>query len=242
MWEYQALALGKAGFRVVTYDRRGFGRSSQPGDGYDYDTLTADLATLIEALQLRDVGLVGFSMGGGEVVRYLARYGNHKRVQQAVLVSAVTPFMSQREDNPKGVSAEVFQKMTQQILDDRPKFLAGFSKTFYGVGALSSPVSDERLQTDLQVAMQASLKATLDCANSFATTDFRGDLPALAQVPTLVIHGTEDKTVPIDATGRAVKAAVPSVVLKEYEGQPHGLFVTDKDRLNRDLLAFLGGR
>ncbi len=238
MWEHQALALGEAGFRVVTYDRRGFGRSSQPWSGYDYDTLSADLAGLIEALELRDVGLVGFSMGGGEVLRYLSRYGALERVNQVALVSSVTPLLQQRSDNPKGVPPEAFQDMMDQLRDDRPKFLAGFAKQFYGVGLLSSPVSDERLQVDLQVAMSASPKATLECVTAFATTDFRGDLAALAKVPALVIHGTEDKTVPIDPTARALKAAAPHVTLVEYEGAPHGLFLTDKRRLCRDLIGF----
>ncbi len=238
MWEHQALALGEAGFRVIAYDRRGFGRSSQPWSGYDYDTLASDLAALIEALELREVGLVGFSMGGGEVVRYLARYGALGRVTGAALVSAVTPSLLQRSDNPKGVPAETFQAMGEQIRDDRAKFLGGFSKQFYGVGLLSSPVSDERLQTDLQIAMGASPKATLECVTAFSSTDFRPDLPALAKVPTLVIHGTEDQTVPIDPTARALKAAVPSVTLLEYEGAPHGLYETDRRRLCRDLIGF----
>ena len=238
MWEHQALALGEAGFRVIAYDRRGFGRSSQPWSGYDYDTLAADLAALIEALELREVGLVGFSMGGGEVVRYLARYGALGRVTRAALVGAVTPFLMRSSDNPKGVLPETFQEMATQIRDDRPKFLAGFSRQLYGVGLLSSPVSDERLQTDLQIAMSASPKATLECVTAFSSTDFRPDLAALAKVPTLVIHGTEDQTVPIDPTARALKAAVPSVTLVEYEGAPHGLYETDRRRLCRDLIGF----
>jgi len=238
MWEHQAVALAESGCRVIAYDRRGFGRSSQPWSGYDYDTLSGDLAGLIEALELRDVGLAGSSMGGGEVLRYLTRYGALKRVSRVALVSSVTPLLRHSPDNPKGVSAETFQDMIEQLRDDRPRFLAEFSRQFYGVGLLSSPVSDERLQADFQVAMSASPKATVECVTAFSDTDFRADLPALADLPTLVVHGNEDKTVPIDPTARALKAAVPSVQLVEYEGAPHGLVVTDRRRLCRDLVGF----
>ncbi|MFO0609293.1 MAG: alpha/beta hydrolase [Polyangiales bacterium] len=238
MWEHQAVALAESGCRVIAYDRRGFGRSSHPWSGYDYDTLSGDLAGLIEALELRDVGLAGFSMGGGEVLRYLTRYGALKRVSRVALVSSVTPLLRHAPDNPKGVAAETFQDMIEQLRDDRPRFLGEFSKQFYGVGLLSSPVSDERLQADFQVAMCASPKATVECVTAFSDTDFRADLAALADLPTLVVHGHEDKTVPIDPTARALKAAVPSVQLVEYEGAPHGLFITDRRRLCRDLVGF----
>ncbi len=236
-WDDQALALASAGYQAIAYDRRGFGRSSQPWSGYDYDTLADDLAAVIEQTGAKDAVLIGFSMGGGEVARYMSRHAG-KSVVKAALVSSVVPFMLKTSDNPKGTEQAVFDKMIQGIKEDRPKFFAGFFKDFYGVGMLSSPVSDEFLQASCNVAMQASLKATLECVKSFATTDFRPDLAAFS-VPTLVIHGTSDQTVPIDAAGRAAAKGIGNATLIEYDGAPHGLFATEKERLTKDLLAFI---
>ncbi len=237
-WDDQAIALADAGYRAIAYDRRGFGRSSQPWSGYDYDTLADDLAAVIEQTGAKDAVLAGFSMGGGEVARYMSRHGG-KSVTQAVLVSSVVPYMLKTNDNPNGTEQEVFDKMTEGMKEDRAKFFAGFFKDFFGVTMLSHPASAEVLEWARSQAMQASLKATLACAKSFASTDFRPDLAAF-NVPTLIIHGTDDKTVPIDAAGRAAASGIAQSTLIEYDGAPHGLFATEKVRLTQDLLRFLG--
>ena len=236
-WDDQSVAIAEAGYRAISYDRRGFGRSSQPWSGYDYNTLADDLAAVIEQTGAQDAMLVGFSMGGGEVARYMSRHGG-KSVSKAVLVASVVPYMLKTADNPDGTDAANFDTMTQGMKEDRAKFFAGFFKDFFGVGKLRHPVSDELMQACVNSAMQASLKATLECAKSFATTDFRPDLPAF-KVPTLIIHGSADKTVPIDASARAAAKGIAGAKLIEYEGAPHGLFATDKARLTNDLLSFL---
>ena len=236
-WDDQAMAIADAGFRAIAYDRRGFGRSSQPFDGYDYNTLADDLAAVIEQTGAQDAVIVGFSMGGGEVARYMSRRGG-KNVSKAALISSVVPFMLQTDDNPHGTPKATFDEMTAGMKEDRSKFFAGFFKDFYGVSMLSHPVSQTLIDNSCDVAMRASLKATLACAAAFATTDFRPDL-AHFTVPTLIIHGTDDKTVPIDAAGRAAAKGIANSTLIEYEGAPHGLFATHKERFTRDLLDFL---
>jgi non-heme chloroperoxidase len=236
-WDDQAMAIADAGHRVISYDRRGFGRSSQPWSGYDYDTLSDDLASVIEQTGAEDAVLVGFSMGGGEVARYMTRHAG-KSVAKAVLVSSVLPFRLKTDDNPTGTEQAAFDKTINALKDDRPRFLAGFFKDFFGVGLISQLVSDELLDWARDVAMQGSLKATLECVRSFSSTDFRGDLPAF-KVPTLIIHGTEDKTVPIDASARLAVKGIAQSSLIEYEDAPHGLFATHKKRLTRDLLSFI---
>ena len=236
-WDDQAMALANAGYRAISYDRRGFGRSSQPWSGYDYDTLADDLAAVIDQTGAKDATLVGFSMGGGEVARYMSRHSG-KSVVKAALIASVVPYMLKTSHNPNGTEKAVFDKMTDGMTKDRASFFAGFFKDFFGVGVISHPVSGELLDWARGQALMASLKATLECAKSFATTDFRSDLPAVA-VPTLIIHGTDDKTVPIDAAGRAAAAGIAGSKLIEYDGAPHGLFATHKDRLTRDLLDFL---
>ncbi len=236
-WDYHAMKIADAGYRVVAYDRRGFGRSDQPFGDYDYDSLSDDLSDVMTALDVDDATIIGFSMGGGEVVRYMSRHAG-RHVKQCGLISSVVPYMLKTDDNPHGVEQAVFDGMRAALLADRPKFFADFFKDFFGVGLVSHPVSDQYLQWTRSVAMQASLKATLACANSFATTDFRLDLDAVT-VPTLIVHGTADATVPIDASSRPAAKAIPSAVLKEYEGAPHGLLATHKDQLVDDLLAFL---
>lgn len=236
-WDDQAMAIADAGYRAISYDRRGFGRSSQPWSGYDYDTLADDLAAVIEHTGAQDAVVAGFSMGGGEVARYMSRHGG-KGVSGAILIASVVPYMLKTSDNPEGTDKSVFDDMTQGMKADRAKFFAGFFKDFFGVGMLSQATSDEVLEWARSVAMQASLKATLECAKSFATTDFRPDMAAF-KVPTLIIHGTDDKTVPIDASGRAAAIGIANATLIEYDGAAHGLQVTHKDQLSKDMLDFI---
>ncbi|WP_128544205.1 alpha/beta fold hydrolase [Larkinella soli] len=237
MWEYQLTELPKHGLRCITYDRRGFGKSSKPWDGYDYDTLADDLKAVLDELDLQDVTLVGFSMGGGEVARYMSRYGG-ARVSRVIFVGAVTPFLLKTADNPDGVDKQVFDQILEQLQKDRADFLSNFGKMFYGVSMLNHPVSESLLAWNQGLALLGSPKATLDCVRSFSETDFRNDLPAI-QVPTLVIHGDSDKIVPIEASGKLTHQLIPQSHMLTYEGAPHGLFYTEKDRLNEDLIAFI---
>jgi non-heme chloroperoxidase len=237
MFEYQTVALLESGFRVITYDRRGFGQSGHPASGYTYDTFADDLAAVIDGLELQNVSLVGFSMGGGEIARYLSRHGASK-VSKAVLVASVAGYLLKDESNPDGVDASVFEGMKKDIRKDRFDFLQSFAKTFYGVGLVTSPVSQGVLDWSFVLGVMASPKATIDCVDAFAKTDFRPDFAAFI-IPTLVIHGTGDKTVPIDPTGRAAANGIAGAKLIEYDGEPHGLFATVPDRLNQDLIEFL---
>lgn len=239
-WDPIADALANAGHRVIAYDRRGFGRSEQTWDGYNYDSFTDDLADVMEATGAKDnVTLVGFSMGGGEVARYMTLYQG-AGVVRAALISSVVPYMLQTEDNPDGVPQETFDQMTQDMMADRPAFMRTFLHDFFGVGWLSKPVSYATLDWAWRMTMQSGLRPTLKAAEAFASTDFRADLPAF-KVPTLIIHGTTDNTVPIDATARAAAAMIEDVTLLEYPGSPHGLLETDRDRVVADLMAFLNG-
>ena len=237
MWEYQSVFLASHGLRVITYDRRGFGRSSQPWSGYDYDTMADDLKAVMDKLELQDVTLVGFSMGGGEVARYMGRHDG-ARVARAVLVSAVTPYLLRTGDNPEGVERGAFDQMVDGLRQDRPHFLAEFGKKFLGVGLLNFSVSNEIQQWTLMMAMLASPKATIDCVRAFSETDFRRDLAA-TRVPALVIHGGSDVTVPLAKSGQITASILPDAELKVYDGAPHGLVFTEKDRLNQDLLDFI---
>jgi pimeloyl-ACP methyl ester carboxylesterase len=242
-WEYQARVLAESGYRVIAYDRRGFGRSGHSYSGYDYNTLAGDLATLIDTLDLTGAALVGFSMGGGEVARYLGgldaiRNRVHQRIRKAVLISAVTPYLLKTEDNPEGVDGSVFEQMRQGVIKDRPAFLKDFFPKFFGRSVFNHTVSDAQLEFALIQALQASPKATLDCITAFSASDFRDDCLRIG-VPTLVIHGTADQTVPIDVSARRAAAMIPGAEQIEYDGQPHGLIVTAADRVNRDLLDFL---
>ena len=240
-WDPIAHALAERGFQAIAYDRRGFGRSNQPSGGYDYDTFADDLAAVLEQVAGgRDAALVGFSMGGGEIARYLSRHGG-KGVSRVALISSVVPYMAQTDNNPDGVPDDVFAQMIEGMLEDRAAFMSGFFRDFYGVGLISKPVSDEVLRVSWSTAMQAGLRPTLLAAQAFASTDFRPDLKHFT-VPTLIIHGTADKTVPIDATAREVARALPHAQLVEYDGEPHGVFATAPDRLREDLIAFLEDR
>jgi len=227
-WEKQHMALAEQGFRVVAYDRRGFGRSDKPWDGYDYDTLSDDTAAVIDGLNLSEVTLVGFSMGGGEVARYLGRHGRGK-IARAAFLGAITPWLK----NEGGAADATLDGIAQALRDDRPGFLSQFFGNFY-----SGQASDEILRWSWNTAMQASPRATIGCVEAWKT-DFRPDMKAFEDVPTLVIHGTDDKIVPIDATGRQMPREIPHAQLIEYEGAPHGFIATHGDRVARDLLAFL---
>ena len=237
MWDYQLAELPKHNMRVIAYDRRGFGQSSKPWDGYDYDTLASDLKALLDELNLDNVTLVGFSMGGGEVARYMSRYGG-ARVSRVAFISAVTPYLLKTDDNPDGVDQSVFDEMLEGMQKDRADFLQTFGKQFYGVGLMNHPVSQAHLDGDFARAYMASHKATLDCAKAFAMTDFRDDL-AQINVPALIIHGDADKTVPIESSGELTANLLPAATYTVYEGAPHGLYITEKDRLNEDLIAFV---
>ncbi len=239
MWEYQLNVLPKYGLRCITYDRRGFGKSDKPWGNYDYDTLAADLKSVIDELNLDEVTLVGFSMGGGEVARYIGKYGIEK-IHQVVLISSVTPFMLKTEDNPEGIPQETFNEFIEQIREDRPAFLSNFGKLFYGVHFLNRVVSSEFLDWNQSLVLQGSAKATIDCIRSFSETDFRNDLPKI-KVPTLIIHGDSDKIVPIEISSKKAAQLIPDATFKIYEGEPHGLFYSQKERLNQDLLDFIVG-
>ena len=237
MWEAQVDALTAAGFRCIAYDRRGFGDSGKPWGGYDYDTFASDLNDLLTALDLRDVALVGFSMGGGEIARYLGRYGAG-RVSKAALVSAVTPFMLKTPDNPDGVDQSVFDDMLNNLKKDRPAFLAQFNKMFVNWGLVSHPVSQEMLDYNQTIALFAQPHATQECVTAFAATDFRPDMAAFT-VPTLVVHGDADQIVPIETAGEKAAAMIAGSRLEVVKGAPHGLYATHTDELNGLLLDFL---
>lgn len=237
MWEYQVPELIKAGYRCITYDRRGFGQSSKPSSGYDYDTLTDDLKLLLDELDLIDVVLVGFSMGGGEVVRYFSKYGG-ERVTKAVLISSVVPSMLKTDSNPNGVPQKEFDKMAEGIKNDRIGFLDDFGKQFFGVNIINHPVSNPLLEHFRNLAAKASPIATLECAGAFSQTDFTDEMDSI-NVPTLIIHGDADKTVPIETAGERAARMIPNNQFVVYEGAPHGLFYTHKDRLNADLMDFI---
>jgi non-heme chloroperoxidase len=193
---------------------------------------------VLDKLDIQGATLVGFSMGGGEVARYLSKYGT-TRVAKAALISSVVPYLLKDDSNPDGVDQSVFEDIKKQIRKDRFAFLQTFSKMFYGVGMVSSSVSDALLDWTFILAVMASPKATINCVDAFGKTDFRKDLAAFT-VPTLIIQGTSDKTVPIDPSGRAAAKGIAGSKLIEYDGEPHGLFATVPDKLNADLIAFIG--
>lgn len=236
-WDAQAMAIAEAGYRAIAYDRRGFGRSSQTWSGYDYDTLSDDLAAVIEYSKAQDAIIVGFSMGGGEVARYMSRHAG-RSVAKAALVSSIVPFRLKTADNPAGTEQAAFDETAQTINEDRAQFFTSFFRTFFGADAPGNSISDELLDNMHNIAMQASLKSTLACLKSFSSTDFRGDL-AHFKVPTLIIHGTEDKTVPIEASARLAAKGIQGARLIEYPGAPHGLFATHREKFTQDLLTFI---
>lgn len=236
-WENQVPALVEAGHRVITYDRRGFGASSQPWSGYDFDTFAADLHTLIEHLDLREVTLVGFSMGGGEVARYIARYGT-ARIAKAVLASAVPPFLHKSPENPEGALDDAtIAGFLAGVRDDRLAFLDAFTTNFFSAGD-QLKVSQSQREYARDIAAFASPKGTLECINAFAKTDFRDDLTKMT-IPTMIIHGDSDAIVPIEASGMRAHQAIASSELVIIKNGPHGINASHAAEFNEALLAFL---
>ena len=237
-WEKQEMALLSAGYRVITYDRRGFGQSSQPTTGYDYDTFAADLDKLMAQLDLRDAVLAGFSMGGGEVARYLGRYGS-ERVAAAAVLSGIPPHLLKTDDNPAGLDRGTVEGLQAAIAADRLAYLSAFYADFYNLDQnLGSRISDEVVRDSWNVAATASPVGTWACPPTW-TTDFRDDL-ARVDVPALVMHGTADRILPIDATGRRTRELIRGARYAEVEAAPHGMLWTHAEDVNRELLAFLG--
>jgi non-heme chloroperoxidase len=236
-WEKQVPFLTKAGYRVITYDRRGFGKSSQPTFGYNYDTLTADLYTLITKLDLHDVAIFGFSMGGGEVARYLGKYKG-ERLSKAGFLAAIPPFLLKTADNPEGADASLFEGFKKAIAADRPAFVWNFVNNFYNSDVLKGTrVSDQVIQLSWNIASGASYQATLDCVQAWLE-DFRKDLEGI-KVPVLVVHGDADRILPFEITAKRTHEMIQGSRLIKVEGGPHGLNWTHAEVLNPALLDFL---
>ena len=236
-WDKQVPVLLEAGHRVITYDRRGFGNSSQPAIGYDYDTFAADLRALVEHLDLHEAVLVGHSMGTGEVTRYLGTYGS-ARVAKGVLVSPIPPFLLQTEDNPEGLPGSLFDGFVQAAQADAPAWMKSFLDSFYNIDVLGGTlVSDQAYQASWNVAASASAAAAVACIPTWET-DFRGDLPKI-DVPILVIDGEADRVLPFDKTGRRLPGLIKDMQLVAIEGGPHAICWTHADQVNRALLDFL---
>ena len=236
-WEKQTAALLAAGRRVITYDRRGFGSSSKPSTGYDYDTFAADLNALLTTLDLQTVDLVGFSMGTGEVTRYIGKYGS-ARVRKAVLIGTLGPYLVKTADNPEGVEASVFEGIKAAIKADRPAFLLDFLHNFYNYDVTAGKLVSERVvEANWNVAVQASAIGTLKCVDSWVE-DFRKDI-LRNNVPTLIIHGDADRILPPDATSRRQAKMIKNVTFVELPGGPHGVLWTHADQVNNELLSFL---
>lgn len=238
-WERQSFALLAAGYRVITYDRRGFGRSSAPGEGYDYNTMAGDLDKLIEALDLKDATIVGFSMGGGEVARYMGKY-NQGRVVKAVFMSSIAPALRKDGSNPDGVDPKIFDEIKEKIEKDRFDFLEAFAKMFYNHSLLSSASSSDALLHHFsRIGSLSSYGAMLACVDAWLE-DFRDDVKSI-DVPVLVIHGDSDKVIPLESSGARIPALVPTATLHVVEGGPHGLNWTHATEVNKALLTFLKG-
>jgi non-heme chloroperoxidase len=236
-WEKQQRVLLQAGYRVITYDRRGFGKSSQPTVGYDYDTFAADLNHLLEHLRLTDIILVGFSMGTGEVVRYLGTYGS-ARVAKVVLMGAIPPFLRKTGDNPDGVDGAVFDEIKEAVLNDRPAYFKDFLDNFYNVDVLGGTrISEQAWQNSFIIAVGASPYAAHACVDTWLT-DFRDDLPKI-DVPTLLIHGDADRILPYAATAARLPGQIKDLEFVTVEGGPHNIAWTHPDEVNSALLAFL---
>jgi non-heme chloroperoxidase len=240
VWDFQTAALSKAGCRVIAYDRRGFGRSSQPAGGYDFDNFADDLAAVIEQSGVRDAMLVGYSMGGGEVVRYFSRHkGRH--VSRAALVGAAAHYLLKTENNPGGIDGAVFDGIKQGVLGDRKAYLAGLLRDVFldAKRPATNPVTQEMVDATLAMAMQAGVAGTAACVDAFSKIDFRAEL-ASVNVPTLVLHGTADIPVPF-AMGKATAEGIAKSKLIEYRDASHGIVLTERDRVTSDLLGFMAG-
>ena len=237
MWESQVNALTAAGFRCITYDRRGFGDSDRPNIGYDYDTLAGDLHDLLTHLELHNVVLVGFSMGGGEVARYLGHHGS-EHIAKAAFLGSVTPFLLKKADNPDGVERKVFDEMLAAVRTDRIGFLEKFFVDFYNADAEGSALGGDVIPYSKSIAWSASAIATQQCIVSFGTTDFRADLRGIT-IPTLIVHGDADRIVPFPLSGARTHAMIPSSQLEVLQGAPHGFVATHAAQLNRRLVSFL---
>ena len=239
-WSEQVPALTDAGYRVITYDRRGFGDSDKPGSGYDYDTFAADLNTLLETLDLRDVVLVGFSMGTGELARYVSRHG-HERVAKLAFLASLEPFLVQRDDNPTGVPQEVFDGISEAARSDRFAWFTQFYGDFYNLDEnLGSRISQQVVDANWNLSVTSAPVAAYAVVPAWIE-DFRGDVEAVraAGKPTLILHGTKDNILPIDATARRFHQAVPEAEYVEVEGAPHGLLWTHAEEVNAALKGFL---
>ena len=236
-WEAQVPVLLDLGYRVISYDRKGFGKSSPTAEGYDYNTLTADLHELITQLGLKNVILFGFSMGGGEVVRYLTNYGS-ENVDKIALISSIIPLVKQKDDNPNGVPQEDLNGIMDSLKKDRVTFLETFHKNFYNYGLLAQTVSQKQLDYDWSISSHVSPIATIKCAESWANTDFRPELPNV-NVKTLIVHGDDDQIVPIETAGRQAAEGIADNDFIVIEGAPHGLNVTHADKLNNVIVQFL---
>ena len=238
-WDVQMAFLGAQGYRVIAHDRRSHGRSDQTWDGNDMDTYADDLAALIEALDLKDLVMVGHSTGGGEVAHYLGRHGT-SRVAKAVLVSAVPPLMLKTAGNPGGLPIEVFDGIRKGTFDNRAQFYKDLATPFFGYNRPGATLSEGVRDSFWLQGMMGGLKGQLDCIHEFSEVDYTEDLKKI-DVPTLIIHGDDDQIVPIDAAGRMSAKIIKDATLKVYPGAPHGLAVTHQDQLNADLLAFIRG-
>lgn len=239
MWQYQMNYLASRNLRCIAYDRRGHGRSSQPGRGYDYNTLADDLALLMEQLDLSDVALVSHSMGAGEIIRYLSRHGA-RRISRIVLVSPTTPFLLKTEDNPNGVDRSRFDAMRTSLSKDSPHWFAAGVPGFFGAGLPGVSVSPEMIQWGLNLCLSTSLKALMECNLAMIETDFRSEMRKVF-LPALIIHGDADQSVPLALTGQKSAELIAGSQFKVYEGAPHGLLFTHMERLNKDLLSFITG-
>ncbi|MEL0645191.1 alpha/beta hydrolase [Olleya sp. Ti.3.14] len=236
-WEHQVWKIVESGYRCISYDRRGFGISSSPWNGYDYSALASDLEQIIAQLDLEDVIVVGFSMGGGEVVRYCTDFGTDK-IAKAALISSIIPLVKQKEDNPDGVLEKDLQGIQDALEEDRVGFLKEFSKGFYNFEDNKDKVSQAQLDYDFVVASHASPRATIETAKAWMHTDFRDELKNV-NVPTLIVHGDSDNTVPIETSANQAAKGITDNVFKVIKGAPHGLNITHKDQLNTILIDFL---